>query len=340
METRKLQEVGGGTFTVSIPKGWATNHGLEEGMELRLYTHHDGSLLVRSTEADLGCLTEATVTVDGGGGDAVRQAVRAAHAAGFETITLRATESFTDAERRAAQATVRELVGTDIAVESETEITVRHLLDASSVSVRQSIVQLQYVAVSLHGCAVAAFLEGDAGAHARVRDRADEARRSAEMIGRHFSRSLVSQTELDVLDVSRPELFGYYVAAERLETVVDRTVRIAGVAERLSRPVPESVAGEVRPAADSVGNAVDDAVTALLDGDMAKARSARERCEEAAARLDGVERSLYEGENVESVPMAVALSSTLDHLRRTAACGRAVTDTAVRATIRAENRDI
>ena len=32
METRKLQEVGGGTFTVLIPKGCATNPGFEGGM--------------------------------------------------------------------------------------------------------------------------------------------------------------------------------------------------------------------------------------------------------------------------------------------------------------------
>jgi len=46
METRKLQEVGGGTFTVSIPRAWAENNGFEVGMELQLYTHRDGSILV------------------------------------------------------------------------------------------------------------------------------------------------------------------------------------------------------------------------------------------------------------------------------------------------------
>ncbi|MUW14165.1 phosphate uptake regulator PhoU [Halorubrum sp. CBA1125] len=340
METRKLQEVGGGTFTVSIPKEWATNHGLEVGMELRLYPHHDGSILVRSSDADVGQLDEATVGVNGDGPEAVRRTVRMAHAVGFETITLRPTGSFTDAERDAARSTVRDLVGTNILTESETEITIRHLLDTSQVSVCQSIAQLQFVAVSLLRDAIEAFVDADDDAYTRIRDRGDEARRSAEMITRHFSRSLVSHAELDCLDVSRPELFVYYATARRLETVVDRAVRIAHTAGKLPEPVPEPVAADVRSATDCVAHAVDDAVSAVLDDETTRVRHARDHSDDAIGQIDALDRELFRGAGVESVPAAVALSSTLAHLRRTANCGRTVADTAARDAIRAENLDI
>jgi len=77
METRKLQEVGGGTFTVSIPRAWAENNGFEVGMELQLYTHRDGSILVRSSDTDINCLDEATIEAAGEGPNT-------AHAIGFE----------------------------------------------------------------------------------------------------------------------------------------------------------------------------------------------------------------------------------------------------------------
>ncbi|GAB3411717.1 phosphate uptake regulator PhoU [Haloparvum alkalitolerans] len=339
METRKLQEVGGGTFTVSIPKGWARDHGLEGGMDLRLYTHHDGSLLVRSSDADGGCLDEVAIDVDADGPDAVRWAIRTAHAAGFETITIRSAEPFTDAERKAAQSTVRGLVGTDITAESDAAITVSHMLDASSVSVRQSVVQLQYVAIGLQRDAIDAFLDA-ADAHARVRDRADEARRSAEMITRHLSRSLVSHAELDALDVSRPELFVYYVTAECLETVVGRAVRIAALTERLPGPVPGPLASDLRSAAEGAELALDDAVTAIFDGDTTTARRSKERCADAVERIDEVERALFDGTAVESVPTAVALAGAIEQLRRMAACGRRVADAAARSTVRARNLDL
>ncbi|MGQ3330327.1 AbrB/MazE/SpoVT family DNA-binding domain-containing protein [Halorubrum sp. FL23] len=338
METRKLQEVGGGTYTVSIPKEWATTHGFEAGMELQLYTHRDGSLLVRSSDADVNCLNEATVDVDGGGADAVERAVRTAHAVGFETITLHRTGAFSDAERRAARSTVRGLVGTNILSESDAEITIRHLLDTSSVSVRQSIVQLQYVVVALLRDATDAFVDA-ADTQTSIRDRADEARRSAEMVTRHFSRSLISHAELDALGVSRPDLFAYSVLASRLKAVADLAVRIASTGEKLPEPLSDGTAADVCAVADDVAGAVDDAVTAVLNGDEETVHAARRRCDEATEGVEAIEQALYDGAVSDTVPEAVALADALSTLRQTVNCGRRMADTAARTAIRAENAD-
>ena len=55
METRKVQLSGGTTYTVSLPKSWAQEHGIDAGSTLSLYPNRDGSLLIepeidRSTE--------------------------------------------------------------------------------------------------------------------------------------------------------------------------------------------------------------------------------------------------------------------------------------------------
>ncbi|ELZ30726.1 phosphate uptake regulator PhoU [Halorubrum distributum] len=337
METRKLQEVGGGTFTVSIPRGWATTHGFEVGMELQLYTHRDGSILVRSSEADVDRLDDATIDVDGGT-DAAERAVRTAYAVGFETATLRRPDGFDDAERKAVRSTTRDLVGMNVLSESDTEVTVGHLLDASSVSVCQSVVQLQYVVGSLLRDAAESFAEA-ADTHARVRDRADEARRSAEMVTRHFSRSLVSHAELDALGVSRPELFAYHATARRLGTLADLSVRIERTGERLSEPPAAEPAEAVRSAAADVACAVDDAVTAVLDDDPTGVRRARGRCDDAEDAIEAVERRAYDGAASGTAPGTAALSAVTCHLRRAVECGRSVADTAARSAVRAENVD-
>ncbi|WP_435074016.1 AbrB/MazE/SpoVT family DNA-binding domain-containing protein [Halorubrum sp. HHNYT27] len=339
METRKLQEVGGGTFTVSIPKGWAKRHGFEVGMELRLYTHRDGSILVRSSAADVDRLDEATIEIDADGGpEAVRRAVRTAHAVGFEIIRLRRAEAFSDADRRAARSAVRGLVGTNVFSESDAEITIRHLLDTSSVSVRQSVVQLRYAVVSLLRDATEALVDA-ADARSRVRDRADEARRSAEMVTRHFSRSLVSHAELDALGVSRPDLFAYHATARRLEAVADQAVRIAGAGEKLSEPLADESAADVRAVADDVALAVDDAVTAVLDGDGAATRWARERCDDAAEGIESIDGRLYDGAVPGPASAAVALSDALVRLDRATDCARSIAQTAAGAEVRDENVD-
>ena len=51
METRKIQQVGGGTYTVSIPAQWAKEHDIEATSTAYLYTYRDGSLVVRWNDA-------------------------------------------------------------------------------------------------------------------------------------------------------------------------------------------------------------------------------------------------------------------------------------------------
>jgi len=43
METRKIQIAGGTTYTVSLPKDWASDHGLEAGARVRVHPYEDGS---------------------------------------------------------------------------------------------------------------------------------------------------------------------------------------------------------------------------------------------------------------------------------------------------------
>lgn len=338
METRKIQKVGGSTFTVSLPKEWTTNHDLEAGMEIRVYTHRDGSVLLRSSAADVGYLSDATVELDGDSPQAAARMVRAAHMVGFETITLRRNGSFTDAERDAVQSTVHELVGTNIFAESDAEITIRHLLDTSSVSVRQSVVQLQHVIVPLLGDATETFLD-PADKDTGICDRATEAYRSVEMVTRHFFRSLISYAELDELGVSRPELFAYYQTTTHLESVIEQAVSIAEMQEHHSEPVPEEFVVDVRSVADDVACAVDNAVTAVLNEDITEGQQARKRCDDAIKRIETAEQRLYNG-TVSDPAQAVAISTTLTHLRGVATHSCSIADIAKRTAIRANNIDL
>jgi phosphate uptake regulator len=332
METRKLQKVGGGTYTVSIPKEWATAHALEAGTPVHLYTHMDGSVVIRSSEKDGGNLAGARVEVHREGPAAVRRALQAAQAIGFESVTLARDGSFSAAERRAVRATVRDYVGTEVVEEADDAVTVRNLLDASEVSVRQWLVQLRFVALSIHRQASAALVDGG-DVHDRLRERHAEASRLFAMISRHFNRALVSFEEVDRLGLSRVELFDYHVTARQLERVADRGVAIARVAEALSDPLSGATGEEVGRLAESAGDVVDDATTAVLDGgEVEAAQAALDRCEETIAAVEAAEEALVGEPSAEAVPTARAL----DGVARTADRGGRVAEVAIRAATRAE----
>lgn len=338
METRKLQRVGGGTYTVSIPKAWAVDNGLEAGAEVHLYAHADGSIVVRSSAKDGGELGRIALDVDGEDPALVTRALRAAHAAGYGTVTLRPRESFTDDQLRAARRTTRHLVGTEVVAEGPQEITLRNFLDASDVSIRQSVVQLQFVALSAHRRGTDAFVGGSGGDVERLRERADEADRLAEMVARHFGRSLVSMEEVDRLGVSRPRQSDYHATARELARVADLGVSLGRAAVGLSGPLPEPLTADVRGAADASRRVVDDAATAVLEGSGVDAATAvLDRYDEAVACVEALDRALFDDPSPAfdgTTAEARALTRALDDVARTAAVGGEIAEVALRAATR------
>ncbi|AZH24597.1 phosphate uptake regulator PhoU [Haloplanus aerogenes] len=333
METRKLQKIGGSTYSVSLPKEWATEHHLEAGMPIHLYPHTDGSLVVRSAAQDGGPLSAVTVDLPTADTNAVERALRAAYAVGYDTITLLAPETteFTADERRAVRRLVQTMVGLSVTEETTDRLVVENLLDASEVSIRQSVIQLQFTACSMHRTAIervanrATERESD-----RLAGRDDEVDRLFEMITRHFNRSLADFAEIDDLDVRRSELFDYYLVARQLERIADHAVRIGALASRIDPTVDDDVFAEVGALAGATCEVAETATTAVLETSAERAHEALDRRDAVGDDLRALDRALFE----RSPPGAYALSRVLASLTRTADCGANVARVALRASVR------
>jgi phosphate uptake regulator len=334
METRKLQKVGGSTYSVSLPKEWATDHHLEAGMPIHLYPHTDGSLVVRSAAQDGEPLSATTVSLPAADADAVARTLRAAYAVGYDTITLVAPEGteLTADERRAARRLVQTMVGMSVVEETGKRIVVENLLDPAEVSIRQSVIQLQFTALSMHRAAVERVTRrgtDDAAATDPLDERDDEADRLYGMLTRHANRSLVDFEEVDALDVRRSELFDALLVARQLERVADHAVRIGSLADRMD-VVDDGPLAELRPLADAARGIVETATTAALDGSAELAHEALDRRDRVVDDALALDRALFE----HAPPDAYALSRVLASLTRTAECGGNVARVALRASVR------
>jgi phosphate uptake regulator len=341
METRKLQEVGGGTFTVSIPKEWALEHSLEAGNTVELYTIGDDAIVVKSADASSDSLAEAHVELDGADPELVGQVLRSAHGAGFERVTLASTDSFPPATRRAVRETVGDLVGAEIVAQSETELTVRSLLDPSTVSVDRSLVQLQSIALSIQRTGTTAVVEADTDARGHLETRHAEAVRLRDMITRHLARSLGAPEKVDTLRATQQELFEWYLGAERLERVASDGVRLATVGAELDDSLSEEMAREVRRIAEMTRRLVDDATTALVgDAPLDSANGILDRHATAREDITAAEDALLEtacGHTADETTTAVAVARALDCFERTADHGRDIVEVALRSAVRQRN---
>jgi phosphate uptake regulator len=332
METRKVQLSGGTTYTVSLPKSWANEQGVESGSVLALHRNGDGTLLVEPT-ADRET-EERTATVDVGTDDetALRHRIRAAHTVGVDTFTLVDRTGHPDDRRQVVEDAIRDLSGFEVLESSETRIRLTSLIDAENVDVRKSTLRLQLVMLSMHRDAVTAAVEDDRELARRVVRRDDEADKLLAMVTRYFRRSLSDLSEVEKLDRTRDELFEYYYTARQLERVADHAEKIAEFALELDVTVPASYASELSRCGDEARGVVEDAASVVLEGaGIDGAVDALERRDHLIEDLDGFDRRLYDHD----VPgEAYVLGLLVDSLRRTAEYGANVAEVALQEVTR------
>lgn len=227
METRKVQLSGGTTYTVSIPKYWAREHGIEAGSVLALHPNGDGSLLVETREDSDGVerTTEESVSTDSDG--EIRQRIRAAYSVGVDSLVLVDRSGHDEDRRQLVERALGGLSGFEVLETTKTRIRLRNLIDPDNVDVRKTTLRLRLMTLAMHRDAVNAVVEGDEALARRVVERDTEADKLFAMVLRHFRRSLADLTEVEKLGWSRDELFEYYYTAGYLERVADHAVKIA-----------------------------------------------------------------------------------------------------------------
>ncbi|MFD1632309.1 PhoU domain-containing protein [Haloplanus ruber] len=333
METRKLQKIGGSTYSVSLPKEWATEHRLEAGMPINLYPHTDGSLVVRRGARDGGPLGATELTPPDTDAATLRRALEAAYAVGYDTITLYAPDgvTFDATERRAVRRIADGLVGMSVGEAADDRITVDTLLDTGEVSIQQSVVQLQFTALSIHRAAVEA-LATPAEAE-RLDDRDDAVDRLFRMLTRHLNRSLVDFAEVDHLGVGRGALFDYYLVARQLERVADHAVDIAAVVDRADELPPPAVRDDLVDLGARSREVIETATAAVIESSTERAYAVLNRRDALVDDVRALDRALFE----RSPSGAYAVSQVLDVLGRTAACAGNVARVALRTDVRPED---
>ena len=324
MESRKIQTVGGGTYTVSLPKTWAEAHDLEAGSTVDLHTHVDGVLVVEAREPE-AATGPVRVAVDDEPPVHLERTLRAAYAAGVPAVRFETADGFSDGQRRRIEAVTRTLTGVTVAEESTTRITVRTLLDSGSVSLAQSVRQLAFVALSMHRDATA-HLGTDGGTD--LADRDEQADRLAAMVDRHFYRGIDRLDEVDALGQRRPVLFELWTTARELERVADHADRIARTVAAMDA-VDTETAAALDDLATAARGVVEDAVPVVIDeAGVETTREALHARDAVRERAGEIESDHFDSET------DYRLVRVLDGIKRTAEHGGNIAETGLRAAIR------
>jgi phosphate uptake regulator len=241
METRKVQVTGGSTYTVSLPKGWATEQDVSGGSVVELYPE-DETLLISPREH--GDLTEGRLNVAGLSPVALERAVTTMYVSGFDVVALEAPRMGAE-RRRAIRRAADRLIGFEVVEETEDVVQLRDLLDPGELPIDDAVSRTSVLSTAMVEDAVDALLTGDTELAVDVAARDDDVDRLHALVVRTFRTALRDPRAATTLGVDGETCFDHQQCSRQYERVADHAEKVASVveAEPVGGPVAERIEG-------------------------------------------------------------------------------------------------
>ncbi|MFC7202463.1 PhoU domain-containing protein [Haloferax namakaokahaiae] len=325
VETRKVQVTGGSTYTVSIPKGWATENGISAGSEVEFYPEGDSLFLTPRTEEER---TEGTLEITNLEGDELTRAVMTMYVSGFDIISLESSRISTDQRRTIREAT-QSLVGLEVLEETRDRVVIRDLLDSSELSIHNAVTRMRLIAMSMLEDAISALAELDEDMARDVIQRDDDVDRLWMVVSRIFRATLRTPKAAEELGLPREVCFDYQSAARQLERIGDHATKIAHLTLNFEQPVSEEIIEAIEDLFAEAQTVVNGGMDALFADDSAEATRLANESRESVQVIDERARAIDELLRDLDPARAQLLGLIVDSVSRAADYGGNIAETAL-----------
>ncbi|WP_135304447.1 phosphate signaling complex PhoU family protein [Haloarcula amylovorans] len=325
METRKVQVTGGSTYTVSLPKDWATENDVSAGSVVEFHAEEDLLLLAPKREDDR---VEGALDVSGlDNKHELTRAVMTMYVSGFDVIRLEAPR-ITAEQRRIIRDATQGLVGLEVIEETSDRVVLQDLLDSSELSVHNAITRMRLVALTMLSDAVEALIEDDDDLAQDIIQRDDDVDRLWYMVSRVFRTVLRNPTAANEIGFPRETVFDYQSSARQLERIADHATKIAGLSREIGEITGETA--DLLRELESEATAIPEtAMDALLTDDSEEAVELANEARSGIPQVDETARDVDSKVRELDPQSAQILGRVVDSLSRTADYGGNIAESAL-----------
>ncbi|PVX23622.1 MAG: PhoU family transcriptional regulator [Candidatus Bathyarchaeum sp.] len=244
-EIRKLQITGGSTYVISLPKKWVTQNGLDKGSSLLIRQEENGTLAVLSPEIGKTDKTEEAlikVAPDETADSIIRKTV-STYLQGYNIIQIRAKDQkeLLSSHRNAIKTFARNmLVGTEIVIDTSTELQLQVLLSYPELSVPSALRRMTIITSSMHKDAITALKNLDYQLAKDVRSTDYEVNRFHLYIIRQLKMALQNPRIITEIGLQKPnDCLGYRLITKMVERTADHATNIAKNVQVLKKQLSE-----------------------------------------------------------------------------------------------------
>ena len=270
-DTRKVQQVGGTTLTVSIPKEWADAVSLEAGDEVTFEPNDDGSLTLKTDhDVDQGPVAYR-IDADSCEAGLLQRLIVAGYIIGYEKLYVDADElshETTEAVRKVS----RRLTGLDIVDQSDTGIELHNFMEVSQSSVYVLMRRLQTTVLHMLDSCVYALVQGRLDLLDEVAEMEDDVDVLYWLVLRQLLSAVDDPAAMDDAGIESPlHIVGNRTTIKALEGIADSIEGLSGEIRTLidadiglERAQQEELAEMTR----QVHDMIEDVTDGLIDQDI------------------------------------------------------------------------
>ena len=298
MQLRKVQEMGGATLLVSLPKEWVRSASLQKGGLVSIENSSDGGLLIypvadgqRSSEKEIEIPYPSRFKIPSLSGE-----ITGAYLLGYDLIKIQGKHRILAGDREAAIFAIKKLIGLEIVEEDAQSITCQFLVDNAAVEPSKIFRRISAIVRAMISDTMKQVeSEGDYH-YESVAERDDEVDRLHFLMVRLIRSAARDPRAAGKFGLSFIDCLDYRVAASLLETAGDYAVELSQAISKVkSINVPVRV--ELTGLAQELDSLEDLALRGFLAKDYALTREVLDRYQQFEARLVGFSKLVEASEN-------------------------------------------
>jgi len=318
-ETRKLQITGGSTYVLSLPKRWVIQNGLERGSQLLIRQEENGSLAILPPELGKPERTEeALIKVSPkDNSEALIRKTVSAYLVGYNIIHLRAKEQqILSRQRNVIKTFARNmLVGTEIVIDTSTDLTLQILLSYPELSVPSALRRMSIITASMHKDAITALKNIDYQLAKDVIATDNEVNRFHLYIIRQLKMAIQNPRIITEIGLKKPkDCLGYRLITKMVERTADHATNISKNVLLLKKQLDKEFLQTIQEMNEVAISSFETAIESLfrLDFDLAESVIAK------ANKISSLEKKVLLSSKETDVEEIANLRLVIESVRRIA----------------------
>jgi len=333
MESRRVQLVGGATYTVSLPKAWAQRAGLKPSSQVYMLEQSDGSLIIYPGRAPVGKRELTITTTPGEKASILSRKIIAAYLDGYDVIKIQSMGRLTYEQLKEIDDFVKRMSGLEITEESAEGVTINALVSITDFPVERGFQRAHLITTLMFHEAMNALKRGDVELAKSVMLRDGDVDRIYFLVTRQLRAAISNPSTAKALGIDAADAIDYLIAIKRIEDAADSIENVANMVESLHHSkviIPDHLLADLLAIGEASFNAYDKGVKAFQSKDPVLADEALDTRVSVERMRCHVEGSLAEQNQL----LVLHVGVILINLRNIAYHGGDIAEVAINRAVR------